>query len=67
MRAHRGLIEQANGGTLFRDEAGRYGLLDRACPHRGADLSFGRLEPEGLRVRVLLAAIGVLAYWGLTR
>ena len=35
--------------VLFRDEAGRYGLLDRACPHRGADLSFGRLEPEGLR------------------
>jgi phenylpropionate dioxygenase-like ring-hydroxylating dioxygenase large terminal subunit len=30
---------------LFRDEAGRYGLLDRDCPHRGADLSYGRLEP----------------------
>jgi len=35
--------------VLFRDAAGRWGLLDRACPHRGADLSFGRLEPEGLR------------------
>jgi phenylpropionate dioxygenase-like ring-hydroxylating dioxygenase large terminal subunit len=35
--------------VLFRDESGRWGLLDRACPHRGADLSFGRLEPGGLR------------------
>src|SRR5688572_6920693 len=35
--------------VLFRDEAGRYGLLDRDCPHRGADLAFGRLEDGGLR------------------
>lgn len=35
--------------VLFRDEVGRYGLLDRDCPHRGADLSFGRLESGGLR------------------
>ena len=35
--------------VLFRDGASRYGLLDRACPHRGADLAFGRHEPEGLR------------------
>ncbi len=35
--------------VLFRDAAGRYGLLDRDCPHRNADLSYGRLEPEGLR------------------
>ena len=35
--------------VLFRDASGRYGLLDRQCPHRGADLAFGRLEPEGLR------------------
>ncbi len=35
--------------VLFRDEAGRYGMLDRQCPHRGADLSFGRLEGGGLR------------------
>ncbi|MEO7402856.1 MAG: Rieske 2Fe-2S domain-containing protein, partial [Burkholderiales bacterium] len=28
--------------VLFRDGAGRYGLLDRDCPHRGADLSYGR-------------------------
>ncbi len=35
--------------VLFRDEAGRYGMLDRDCPHRGADLAFGRLENNGLR------------------
>jgi nitrite reductase/ring-hydroxylating ferredoxin subunit len=35
--------------VLFRDGQGRYGLLDRDCPHRGADLAFGRLEDGGLR------------------
>ena len=35
--------------VLFRDESGRYGLIDRDCPHRGADLAFGRLENGGLR------------------
>ena len=35
--------------VLFRDEAGRYGLLDRHCAHRGADLSYGRAEDGGLR------------------
>lgn len=35
--------------VLFRDEQGRYGLLDRDCPHRGADLAFGRPEDGGLR------------------
>ena len=35
--------------VLFRDEAGRWGLLDRDCPHRGADLAFGRHEGDGLR------------------
>jgi nitrite reductase/ring-hydroxylating ferredoxin subunit len=35
--------------VLFRDERGRYGLIDRACPHRGADLAFGRREDGGLR------------------
>jgi nitrite reductase/ring-hydroxylating ferredoxin subunit len=35
--------------VLFRDESGRYGLMDRDCPHRGADLAFGRLEKGGLR------------------
>ncbi|MFN3734334.1 Rieske 2Fe-2S domain-containing protein [Comamonas testosteroni] len=35
--------------VLFRDENGELGMLDRDCPHRGADLSFGRLEDGGLR------------------
>ncbi|ABD06973.1 Rieske (2Fe-2S) protein [Rhodopseudomonas palustris HaA2] len=35
--------------VLFKDETGRYGLMDRDCPHRGADLAFGRLENGGLR------------------
>jgi phenylpropionate dioxygenase-like ring-hydroxylating dioxygenase large terminal subunit len=35
--------------VLFRDDSGRYGLLDRDCPHRGADLAFGRLDSAGLR------------------
>jgi phthalate 4,5-dioxygenase len=35
--------------VLFQDapkdgKPGEFGLLDRACPHRGADLSFGRRE-----------------------
>ncbi len=35
--------------VLFRDERGELGLLDRDCPHRGADLAYGRLEDGGLR------------------
>ncbi len=35
--------------VLFRDERSRHGLLDRDCPHRGADLAFGRLEDGGIR------------------
>jgi phenylpropionate dioxygenase-like ring-hydroxylating dioxygenase large terminal subunit len=35
--------------VLFGDGKGRYGLLDRDCAHRGADLAFGRLEDGGLR------------------
>lgn len=35
--------------VLFRDEHGVLALLDRDCPHRGADLSFGRLEAGGIR------------------
>jgi nitrite reductase/ring-hydroxylating ferredoxin subunit len=34
---------------LFKDEKGKYGLLDRHCPHRGADLAYGRLEDGGVR------------------
>ncbi|NRB02138.1 MAG: Rieske 2Fe-2S domain-containing protein [Rhodobacteraceae bacterium] len=35
--------------VLFRDEAGSLGLIGRNCPHRGADLCYGRLEDNGLR------------------
>ncbi len=35
--------------VLFKDEEGRYGLVERHCCHRGADLAFGRLEDGGLR------------------
>ena len=35
--------------VLFRDPAGRYGLLHRHCAHRGADLAFARCEDGGLR------------------
>lgn len=35
--------------VLFRDEEGGLGLIGRNCPHRGADLCFGRLEDNGLR------------------
>ncbi len=35
--------------VLFRDEEGALGLIGRNCPHRGADLCFGRLEDNGLR------------------
>jgi len=35
--------------VLFRDDQGRVGLIDGHCAHRGADLSYGRLEDGGLR------------------
>lgn len=35
--------------VLFRNPDGSLGLIDRRCPHRGADLSLGRLEDGGLR------------------
>jgi phthalate 4,5-dioxygenase len=34
---------------LFRDTRGRVGLVEGRCPHRGADLFFGRNEDCGLR------------------
>ncbi len=33
----------------FRDSAGRVGVMDHRCPHRGASLFFGRNEEGGLR------------------
>ena len=35
--------------VLFRDDEGKLGLIERHCPHRGADLCFGRREDNGLR------------------
>ena len=35
--------------VLFRNQDGSFGLLDRDCPHRGADLAYGRNEGDGLR------------------
>lgn len=35
--------------VLFKDDQDRWGLIDRDCPHRGADLAFGRHEGDGVR------------------
>ena len=35
--------------VAFRTETGQVGLIDARCPHRGADLYFGRNEECGLR------------------
>ena len=35
--------------VLYKDGAGAYGLVDRHCPHRRADLSYDWLENCGMR------------------
>src|SRR5579863_3842955 len=35
--------------TLYKDLSGAFGLVDRHCPHRRADLSYGFVEQCGLR------------------
>ncbi len=35
--------------VLFRDDQDRLGLIGQFCPHRGTDLSYGRVENGGLR------------------
>ena len=35
--------------VAFKNSNGTYGLVQRHCPHRGADLAFGRCEDSGLR------------------
>ena len=35
--------------VAFRDSAGRVGMLDELCMHRGASLALGRVEEGGLR------------------
>ncbi len=34
--------------VLFRDKAGRLGLIQDHCPHRGASLLYGRVEDRGI-------------------
>jgi phthalate 4,5-dioxygenase oxygenase subunit len=34
--------------VLFKNQ-NQYGLMQRHCPHRGADLAYGRLDERGLR------------------
>lgn len=35
--------------VLYKDMSGNFGLIQRHCPHRGADLSYGMIEKDGLR------------------
>lgn len=35
--------------VLYKDLGGTHGLVDRRCAHRGADLSYGYVEPCGIR------------------
>ncbi|MDA0261040.1 MAG: aromatic ring-hydroxylating dioxygenase subunit alpha [Proteobacteria bacterium] len=35
--------------VIFRDGAGRIGLLERHCSHRGTSLEFGKIEEHGIR------------------
>jgi 5,5'-dehydrodivanillate O-demethylase len=35
--------------TLYKDLGGAFGLVDRHCPHRCADMSYGFVEQTGLR------------------
>ena len=35
--------------VVFRDTAGKYGLIAERCPHRSASLAYGRVDAEGIR------------------
>ena len=35
--------------VVYKDLSGNYGLIDRQCPHRRADLAYGFVEDHGLR------------------
>ena len=35
--------------VLYKDLSGTFGLVDRHCPHRRADMSYGWVEDCGLR------------------
>src|SRR5258708_15072091 len=36
--------------VLFRDDQGRLGLIGLHCSHRGTELSYGRIEDDGLHL-----------------
>ena len=46
-----------NQYILFRDDEGYLGLIGRNCPHRGADLCYGRLEDNGIRCPFLAGTL----------
>jgi 5,5'-dehydrodivanillate O-demethylase oxygenase subunit len=35
--------------VVYRDKAGKYGLVGEHCPHRLASLAYGRVDEEGIR------------------
>jgi 5,5'-dehydrodivanillate O-demethylase len=35
--------------VVYKDRSGTYGMIDRLCPHRRVDLSYGIPEQDGLR------------------
>ncbi|MGH3439712.1 MAG: Rieske 2Fe-2S domain-containing protein, partial [Sciscionella sp.] len=35
--------------AVFKTASGRYGIVPEACPHRRASLSYGVVEPNGIR------------------
>jgi 5,5'-dehydrodivanillate O-demethylase len=35
--------------VIYRDQAGKYGLVAEHCPHRLASLAYGRVDHEGIR------------------
>jgi 5,5'-dehydrodivanillate O-demethylase len=35
--------------VVYRDQAGKYGLVGEHCPHRLASLAYGRVDEEGIR------------------
>src|ERR1700750_2532620 len=35
--------------VLYKDLSGAYGLIQRHCPHRSADMRFGYVEKNGIR------------------
>ena len=35
--------------VIYRDKAGRYGLVGEHCPHRLASLAYGRVDAQGIR------------------